>query len=62
MKPLTLPGKEIPPVLTIEEVADLLRVSVRKVHDLPIKSALLGRRTRRFLTKHVLEYVERRAE
>ena len=53
---------ELPPVLTREEVADLLRVSVSYLDTLPIKSALLGRRTRRFLAKHVLEYVERRAE
>ena len=52
----------VPPVLTRQGVADLLQVSIRTVDKLPIKSTLIGKRTRRFQTKHVLEYLERFAE
>ena len=49
-------------VLTRQGVADFLQVSLRTVDKLPIKSTLIGPKTRRFQTKHVLEYLERFAE
>ena len=52
----------VPPVLTRKGVAELLQVSIRTVDRLNIKSTLLGYRTRRFLTKHVLEHLDRRAQ
>lgn len=45
-------------VLTIEEVAAWLVVSVRTVERYPIKRVTLSRSTRRYLAKHVLEYLE----
>ena len=50
------------PVMTRKELAEVLRVSLRTVDRLPIKSALVAPRTRRYLAKHVLEYIERRAQ
>ncbi len=44
-------------ILTVDQVADWLQLSVRKVEQLPIKSGYLGNR-RRYLAKHVLEYLE----
>jgi hypothetical protein len=44
-------------ILTVEQLADWLQLSVRKVEQLPIKSGYLGNR-RRYLAKHVLEYLE----
>jgi hypothetical protein len=48
-------------VLLIEEVAEWLVVSVRTVERLPIKRIPVGERTRRYLAKHVLEYLESKA-
>jgi excisionase family DNA binding protein len=48
-------------VLTIEEVAEWLGVSVRTVERWPIKRLTLSRSTRRYLAKHVLEYLEAKA-
>ncbi len=44
-------------ILTVDQVADWLQLSVRKVETLPIRSAYIGTR-RRYLAKHVLEYLE----
>ncbi len=52
----------IKPVLTRAEVCDLLGISLRTLDRLPIKSVSIGRRTRRYLAKHVLEYLERLAQ
>ena len=46
-------------VLTMRQVADYLQVSIRTVQRIGIKSFRLG--GRRFLFKHVLEYVESKA-
>jgi predicted DNA-binding transcriptional regulator AlpA len=48
-------------VLTDEEVAAWLQVSVRSVQRYPIKRVQLGERTTRFLAKHVYEWLEGRA-
>lgn len=48
-------------VLTIEEVAEWLGVSIRTVERWPIKRITLTRSTRRYLAKHVLEYLEAKA-
>lgn len=48
----------IKPVLMRSEVCELLGVSLRTLDRLPIKSVSIGRRTRRYLAKHVLEYLE----
>lgn len=48
-------------ILTVEQLADWLQLSVRKVEQLPIKSGYLGNR-RRYLAKHVLEYLEQIAK
>jgi hypothetical protein len=48
-------------VLTLEEVAEWLIVSPRTVERLPIKRVAVGERTRRYLAKHVLEYLEGKA-
>lgn len=47
-------------VLEIAHVAAWLRVSQRTVERLDIPFALLGRRTKRFLGKDVLEFLERK--
>lgn len=52
----------IKPVLTRAEVCEVLSVSLRTLDRLPIKSVSIGRRTRRYLAKHVLEYLERLAQ
>ena len=52
----------IKPVLTRAEVCKMLGISLRTLDRLPIKSGLIGTRTRRYLAKHVLEYLERLAE
>lgn len=48
-------------ILTQQEVADWLGVSVRTVRKLPIKRWSQGRRLVRYLAKHVLAYIEERA-
>jgi len=48
----------IKPVLTRAEVCEVLGVSLRTLDRLPIKSVSIGTRTRRYLAKHVLEYLE----
>ena len=48
-------------VLNIYQVAEWLQVSYRKVEELPIKSFWLGNR-RRYLAKHVLEFMEEAAK
>lgn len=55
--------KAYPPetVLHIEEVAEWLDTSVRTIERLPIKRIPVGERTRRYLAKHVLEYLESKA-
>lgn len=52
----------IKPVLTRAEVCEVLSVSLRTLDRLPIKSISIGRRTRLYLAKHVLEYLERLAQ
>ena len=52
----------IKPVLTRAEVCEVLGISLRTLDRLPIKSASIGKRTRRYLGKHVLEYLERLAQ
>ena len=52
----------IKPVLTRREVCEVLGISLRTLDRLPIKSGLIGTRTRRYLAKHVLEYLERLAQ
>ncbi len=49
-------------VLTREEVAQLLQVSVKTVDRLPIPSVLLGPRTRRYLARDVIAFLEERAQ
>ena len=48
-------------VLNVYQVADWLQVSYKKVEELPIKSFWLGNR-RRYLAKHILEFMEEAAK
>ena len=48
-------------ILTEEEVAAWLLVSPKTVSRYPIKRAQLGGRTRRYLARHVYEFIEARA-
>jgi transcriptional antiterminator len=48
-------------VLTLNEVAEWLDVSPRTVERYPIKRITLSSSTRRYLAKHVLEYLESKA-
>lgn len=47
-------------VLDIHQVADWLQVSVRTVERLDIPCTFLGHRTKRYLGKDVIEYMNRR--
>lgn len=47
-------------ILTINEVAEWLDVSVRTVERLDIPGVFLGHRTKRYLGKDVLKYMEQR--
>jgi hypothetical protein len=47
-------------VLTIEQLADWLQMGKRSVERLDLPCIYLGTRTRRYLAKHVLEYLDRR--
>jgi hypothetical protein len=47
-------------VLTTEQVAEWLQVSVRFVERLDIPPVFLGTRTKRFLGKDVLAYLDTR--
>lgn len=47
-------------ILNIEQVADWLGVSVRTVERLDIPPVFLGTRTKRYLGKDVLKYMEQR--
>jgi hypothetical protein len=49
-------------VLTIHQVAEWLQVSPRTIERLGIPCATLGHRTRRYLARHVLEYLEGRTQ
>lgn len=57
-RPLAYPPET---VLTIEQVAEWLQTSVRSVERLDIPCIYLGTRTRRYLAKVVLKYLEERA-
>ena len=48
-------------VLNIYQVAEWLQVSYKKVEDMPIKSFWIGNR-RRYLGKHILEFIEEAAK
>jgi len=48
-------------ILTQQQVAEWLGVSVRTVRKLPIKRWSQSRRLVRYLAKHVLAYIEERA-
>jgi hypothetical protein len=48
-------------VLTIEQVAEWLQISKRSAEDLHIPCIYLGTRTRRYLAKSVLAYLEGKA-
>lgn len=45
-------------ILNVEEVAQWLQVSVRTVERLDIPCVFLGHRTKRYLGKDVLKYLE----
>lgn len=47
-------------VLNIKQVAQWLQVSVRAVERMDIPSVFLGTRTKRYLGKDVLAYLEKR--
>lgn len=47
-------------VLEIEHVARWLRVSVRTVERLDVPCIYLGDRTKRYLARHVIEYLDRK--
>jgi hypothetical protein len=47
-------------VLTLEQVADWLQVSKRQAERLHIPCLYLGKRTRRFLGKTVLDFLEKK--
>ena len=48
-------------VLNLYQVAEWLQVSYKKVEELPIRSFWLGNR-RRYLARHVLEFMEEAAK
>ncbi len=53
---------EAPPeVLTVDEVAALLRLSVKTVKRLPLRKVRLGHHTVRYLRKDVLAFMDGRA-
>lgn len=47
-------------VLNIEQVAEWLQVSTRTVERLDIPCVFLGVRTRRYLAKDILKYMDQR--
>lgn len=47
-------------VLTLEQLADWLQLSERKVEELPIRCFYIGNR-RRYLAAHVLAWIEKAA-
>ena len=47
-------------VLTIDQVASCLQIGVRSVERLNLPCIYLGARTRRYLGKHLLAYLESR--
>ena len=50
----------MPTYLTAKEVAEKLRVSKKRVLDLPIPQVRLGPRTIRYLPEDVAAYMEKR--
>lgn len=55
-RPISYPPET---VLNIEQVAEWLQVSTRTVERLDIPFFLLGKRTKRYLARHVLEFIEK---
>lgn len=47
-------------ILKLEHVAAWLGISPRQVERLDIPFVLLGKRTKRYLARHVIEYMEKR--
>ncbi len=47
-------------VLELQHVAEWLRISERQVERLDIPFALLGKRTKRYLARDVIEYLEKK--
>ena len=55
-------GYDEEPLLTVEEVGEILRVPVKSVYDLPIKRVRIGQRRLRWRPVDVREFVNRRVE
>ncbi len=55
-------GHDDEPLLTAEEVGEILRVPVKSVYDLPIKRVRIGQRRLRWRPVDVREFVNRRVE
>ena len=55
-------GYDDEPLLTAEEVGEILRVPVKSVYDLPIKRVRIGQRRLRWRPVDVREFVNRRVE
>lgn len=47
-------------VMTVQEVADFLKTTKRRVRELPIPQIRLGARTIRFEREDVLRYIKKR--
>ena len=47
-------------ILELQHVADWLRISPRQVERLDIPFALLGKRTKRYLARDVIAYLEKK--
>lgn len=62
--PKGIDPKAYPPeaVLTIRQLADWLQIGVRSVERLDIPCVMLGTRTRRYVAKDVLRYLDQRSE
>lgn len=53
---------QLPLAVDSEKAAAMLNISAKTLHRLPIRSALLGHRTRRYAVKHLLEFLEAKAK
>ena len=55
-------GYDPEPLLTAKEVAEILRVPVKSVYELPINRVRLGRRRVRWRPEDVRDFIDRRLE
>ncbi len=60
--PLVGDGYDVEPLLTAADVAEILKVPVKSVYEMPIRRVRIGTRRIRWRPADVREFIDRRIE